>query len=91
MRDFPSCFGESGVQIADAASSSTSSAGTKGAGAQNLVTCLYQANFAARPCVISVTWSRSLMGQDLCFGVDDMFGSGQRIYIRTNKLKRSRS
>uniref|UniRef100_A0ACD6A6E3 Uncharacterized protein n=1 Tax=Avena sativa TaxID=4498 RepID=A0ACD6A6E3_AVESA len=74
MRDFPSCFGESGVQIADAASSS-SSAGAKGA-AQNLVTCLYQAHFSARPCVISVTWSRSLMGQGLSVGVDDLSGAG---------------
>uniref|UniRef100_A0A0D9W0E2 DUF868 domain-containing protein n=1 Tax=Leersia perrieri TaxID=77586 RepID=A0A0D9W0E2_9ORYZ len=69
MRDFPSCFGESGVQIADA-SSSSSSAG-KGA-AQNLVTCLYQAQFSGRPCVISVTWSKSLMGQGLSIGVDDL-------------------
>uniref|UniRef100_A0A0A9DDZ3 DUF868 domain-containing protein n=1 Tax=Arundo donax TaxID=35708 RepID=A0A0A9DDZ3_ARUDO len=69
MRDFPSCFGESGVQIADA-SSSSSSAG-KGA-AQNLVTCLYQTQFSGRPCVISVTWSKSLMGQGLSIGVDDL-------------------
>ncbi|KAL6894290.1 hypothetical protein ACP4OV_008388 [Aristida adscensionis] len=67
MRDFPSCFGESGVQIADA----SSGAAGKGA-AQNVVTCLYQAQFAARPCVISVTWSRSLMGQGLSVGVDDL-------------------
>lgn len=76
MRDFPSCFGESGVQIADAASSSTSSAGTKGGAAQNLVTCLYRAQLAGRPCAISVTWSRSLMGQGLSVGVDDLSGSG---------------
>ncbi|XP_006650760.1 uncharacterized protein LOC102720690 [Oryza brachyantha] len=69
MRDFPSCFGESGVQIADA-SSSSSSAG-KGT-AQNLVTCLYQTQFSGRPCVISVTWSKSLMGQGLSIGVDDL-------------------
>lgn len=76
MRDFPSCFGESGVQIADATSSSTSSAGTKGGAAQNLVTCLYRAQLAGRPCAISVTWSRSLMGQGLSVGVDDLSGSG---------------
>lgn len=70
MRDFPSCFGESGVQIADASSSSSSSAG-KGA-AQNLVTCLYQTHFSGRPCVISLTWSKSLMGQGLSVGVDDL-------------------
>jgi hypothetical protein len=71
MRDFPSCFGESGVQIADA-SSSSSTAG-KGA-AQNVVTCLYQTQFSGRPCVISVTWGKSLMGQGLSVGVDDLSG-----------------
>lgn len=66
MRDFPSCFGESGVQVADAASSSSG-----GKTAQNLVTCLYQTQLSGRSCVINITWSKNLMGQGLSIGVDD--------------------
>ncbi|KAI4964397.1 hypothetical protein ZWY2020_005846 [Hordeum vulgare] len=79
MRDFPSCFEESGAQIAYAASSS-SSAG-KGA-AHNLVTCLYQTQLAAWPYVISVTWSKSLMGQGLSVAVDGLKEHiyGKKIY-----------
>ncbi|KAE8780461.1 hypothetical protein D1007_46384 [Hordeum vulgare] len=71
MGDFPSCFEESGAQIAYAASSS-SSAG-KGV-AHNLVTCLYQTQLAAWPYVISVTWSKILMGQGLSVAVDGLSG-----------------
>lgn len=65
MRDFPSCFGENAVQIAD----SSSSNGNKTA--QNLVTCVYQCRFRGRSCLITVTWSKSLMGQGLSVGIDD--------------------
>ncbi|XP_072958500.1 uncharacterized protein [Typha angustifolia] len=64
MRDFPSCFGESGVQVAD----SSSSASRNG---QNPVTCLYQAQLSGRACVITITWSKNLMGQGLTVGIDD--------------------
>uniref|UniRef100_A0A1D1XLA4 Uncharacterized protein n=1 Tax=Anthurium amnicola TaxID=1678845 RepID=A0A1D1XLA4_9ARAE len=63
MRDFPSCFGESGVQVADSSSG--------GKHAQNLVACVYQAQLAGRPCVITVTWSKNLMGQGFSIGIDD--------------------
>ncbi|GLT36337.1 hypothetical protein SLA2020_107230 [Shorea laevis] len=66
MRDFPSCFGESGVQVADSSSSSTSKA------AQNLITCVYQCKFHGRSCLITVTWTKSLMGQGLCIAIDDL-------------------
>ncbi|KAG1347608.1 LisH domain-containing protein [Cocos nucifera] len=66
MRDFPSCFGENGVQVAD--SSSSSSAGKT---AQNLVTCVYQTQLGGRACLITVTWSKNLMGQGLSVGIDD--------------------
>lgn len=65
MRDFPSCFGENGVQVAD----SSSSNGSKNA--QNLVTCVYQCRLRGRSCLITVTWSKNLMGQGLTVGIDD--------------------
>ncbi|XP_028770718.1 uncharacterized protein LOC114740511 [Neltuma alba] len=65
MRDFPSCFGENGVQIADSSSSNT------GKTAQNLVTCVYQCRIRGRSCLITVTWSKNLMGQGLSVGIDD--------------------
>ncbi|EOY11125.1 Uncharacterized protein TCM_026394 [Theobroma cacao] len=65
MRDFPSCFGENGVQVADSSSSNTSK------NAQNLVTCVYQCRIRGRSCLITVTWSKNLMGQGLSVGIDD--------------------
>ncbi|KAJ0982293.1 hypothetical protein J5N97_010548 [Dioscorea zingiberensis] len=64
MRDFPSCFGESGVQISDSSSSSNRAS-------QNLVTCLYKTELHGCSCTITVTWSKSLMGQGLSIGIDD--------------------
>ncbi|KAF7060587.1 hypothetical protein CFC21_067372, partial [Triticum aestivum] len=46
--------------------------------AQNLVTCLYHMQLAVRPCVVSVTWSKSLMGQGLSFAVDALSGQSLR-------------
>ncbi|KAJ6730780.1 PLANT/T24G3-80 PROTEIN [Salix viminalis] len=65
MRDFPSCFGESGVQIADSSSSSATKA------AQNLVTCVYQCKLRGRSCLITVSWTRNLMGQGFGVAIDD--------------------
>ncbi|XP_039044512.1 uncharacterized protein LOC120184004 isoform X2 [Hibiscus syriacus] len=67
MRDFPSCFGENGVQVADSSSSSSNACKN----AHNLVTCVYQCRIRGRSCSITVTWSKSLMGQGLSVGVDD--------------------
>lgn len=67
MRDFPSCFGENGVQVADSSSSSSSSSKT----AQNLVTCVYRSRLRARSCLITITWCKSLMGQGFSVGIDD--------------------
>ncbi|XP_010277409.1 PREDICTED: uncharacterized protein LOC104611862 [Nelumbo nucifera] len=64
MRDFPSCFGENGVQVADSSSSASKNA-------QNLVTCVYQGTLRGRSCMITVTWSKNLMGQGLSVGIDD--------------------
>ncbi|KAK8498902.1 hypothetical protein V6N13_045929 [Hibiscus sabdariffa] len=68
MRDFPSCFGENGVQVADSSSSSSSSAAKA---AQNLVTCVYQCRLQCRLCLISVTWTKNLIGQGLSVVIDD--------------------
>ncbi|RRT67545.1 hypothetical protein B296_00026237 [Ensete ventricosum] len=38
--------------------------------AQNLVTCIYQAQILGRPHTINMTWSRTLMGQGLSMGID---------------------
>ncbi|XP_059649359.1 uncharacterized protein LOC132295214 [Cornus florida] len=65
MRDFPSCFGENGVQVADFSSSSTNKS------AQNLVTCVYQCRLGGRSGLITVTWSKNLMGQGLGVAIDD--------------------
>ncbi|XP_022937683.1 uncharacterized protein LOC111444013 [Cucurbita moschata] len=65
MRDFPSCFGENGVQVADFSSSNN------GKTAQNLVTCVYQCRLRGRSCLISITWSKNLMGQGLSIAIDD--------------------
>lgn len=64
MRDF-ACFGENAVQIAD----SSSSNGNKTA--QNLVSCVYQCRFRGRLCLLTVTWSKNLMGQGLSIGIDN--------------------
>ncbi|GAB2277567.1 hypothetical protein Dimus_012277 [Dionaea muscipula] len=65
MKDFPSCFGENAVQIAD----SSSSNGNRSA--QNLVTCVYQCRLRGRSCLITLAWSKNLMGQGLGVGIDD--------------------
>ncbi|KAM7279943.1 hypothetical protein ACFE04_007077 [Oxalis oulophora] len=67
MRDFPSCFGENGVQVADSSSSNANN----NKNAQNLVTCIYQSQIRGRSCLITVTWSKNLMGQGLTIGIDD--------------------
>ncbi|KAE8692078.1 NAC domain-containing protein 68-like [Hibiscus syriacus] len=65
MRDFPSCFGENGVQVAGSSSSTAPKA------AQNLVTCVYQCKLQGHSCLITVTWNKNLMGQGLGVSIDD--------------------
>ncbi|KAK9139821.1 hypothetical protein Scep_009502 [Stephania cephalantha] len=64
MRDFPSCFGENGVQVADSSSGTSKNA-------QNLVTCVYQSRLHGKPCLINITWFKNLMGQGISVGIDD--------------------
>ncbi|XP_051142185.1 uncharacterized protein LOC127259081 [Andrographis paniculata] len=69
MKDFPSCFGENGVQVADSSSSSSSSSANKSA-PQNLVTCVYQYDSRTFSGFITVTWIKYLMGQGLSIAVE---------------------
>ncbi|CAH2080442.1 unnamed protein product [Thlaspi arvense] len=64
MKDFPSCFSENGVQVADFSSSSTNKT------AQNLVSCIYQCRLRGQSCLITITWSKNLIGQGLSVGID---------------------
>ncbi|XP_047167114.1 uncharacterized protein LOC124836089 [Vigna umbellata] len=66
MKEFPSCFGENRVQVADSSSSSTTRV------AQNVVTCVYQCKLRHRSCLIMVSWTKTLMGQGLSVGIDDL-------------------
>ncbi|CAI9762649.1 unnamed protein product [Fraxinus pennsylvanica] len=68
MRDFPSCFGENGVQVADA---SCSGVGVSKA-SQNLVTCTYRCKLLGKSCLVNFVWSKSLMGQCLSVEIDDL-------------------
>ncbi|CAH1417675.1 unnamed protein product [Lactuca virosa] len=71
MRDFPSCFGENGVQIADASSSSSSSGVSTDRNAQNLVTCVYQCKLHSCCFIVTTTWTKNIMGQALSVEIDD--------------------
>eukprot|EP00249_Psilotum_nudum_P034383 c53373_g1_i1 orf=755-1654(+) len=64
--DFPSCFGEHAVQVADPF------VGNGSRTTQNLVTSLYQTKFAGASRLITVTWCKNLMGQGLAVAVDDL-------------------
>lgn len=67
MKEFPSCFGENGVQVADSSSSSSTTRG-----AQNAVTCVYHSKLRGRSCLITVSWTKTLMGQGMSVGIDDL-------------------
>ncbi|KAJ0620992.1 hypothetical protein HanIR_Chr01g0003611 [Helianthus annuus] len=76
MIDFPSCFGENGVQIADASSSSGTNlltqTTTPSKNTQNLVTCVYHCKLHSSSCfIITITWTKTLMGQSLFVQIND--------------------
>lgn len=64
MKDFPSCFGESGVQVADSSPSTTTRA-------QNVVVCVYHYHSQAFSGFITVTWIKNLMAQALSIAVEN--------------------
>ncbi|CAL5416097.1 unnamed protein product [Camellia sinensis] len=66
MKDFPSCFGENGVQVADVSCSSVNKA------SQNVVTCVYKCKLLGQTCLVTIIWSKNLMGQCLSVEIDDL-------------------
>lgn len=72
MRDFPSCFGENGVQVADASCSSSVGGGAIKGSHQNLVTCVHQCKLLGKSCLITIVWSKNLMGHCLSIEIDDL-------------------
>ncbi|XP_073053733.1 uncharacterized protein [Primulina eburnea] len=68
MRDFPSCFGENGVQVADASCSSVGASKV----CQNSVTSVYICKLFAKTCLISIVWGKNLMGQCLSVEIGDV-------------------
>ncbi|XP_075473569.1 uncharacterized protein LOC142504590 [Primulina tabacum] len=67
MRDFPSCFGENGVQVADASSSGVGAR----KGPHNSVTSIYRCKLLGKSCLISIIWSKNMIGQCLTVELDD--------------------
>ncbi|KAI3668164.1 hypothetical protein L6452_43241 [Arctium lappa] len=74
MRDFPSCFGENGIQVSDASSSSCPPpppAATTTT-TQNLVTCIYHSKLHnSSSFIITLTWTKTLMGQLLSIQINN--------------------
>ncbi|KAI3682706.1 hypothetical protein L1987_82884 [Smallanthus sonchifolius] len=97
MRDFPSCFGENGVQIADASSSTgtlltptTTTPTTKNP--QNLVTCVYQCKLHSSSCfIITINWTKNIMGQGLSVQINNPTNqSFQTLEIKPNLFSKNR-
>ncbi|KAI3715485.1 hypothetical protein L6452_22469 [Arctium lappa] len=77
MKDFPSCFAENGVQVADASScTSLSLAATstvsKAKASQNLVTCIYQCKLLGKSRLIIITWSKNIVGHCFSIQIEDL-------------------
>ncbi|XP_059649736.1 uncharacterized protein LOC132295472 [Cornus florida] len=68
MRDFPSCFGENGVEVADTLCSNTNVSKAS----QNVVTSIYRCKLLGQSCFVTITWSKNLMGQCLSFEIHDL-------------------
>ena len=66
IRDFPSCFGENGVQVAD-----FTSLGISWSTTQNLVTCVCSYKLGVKSYLIIITWSKSLVSHCLSIEIDD--------------------
>ncbi|XP_047313099.1 uncharacterized protein LOC124916428 [Impatiens glandulifera] len=71
MRDFPTCLGENGVQVGNGSCSSVNRV------SQNTVICVYTCKLLDLSCLITITWSKNLMGQ--CHSVEISDLSGQSL------------
>lgn len=69
MKDFTSCSGENSVKVGDFISSSS---GSSGRVSQNLVSCVYKCRLRRYSCLITLTWTKNLMGYALCLSIDDV-------------------
>ncbi|KAJ0700223.1 hypothetical protein HanOQP8_Chr10g0365271 [Helianthus annuus] len=74
MKDFPSCFGENGVQVADASCTNASATTTVTKASQNLVTNVYQTKLVGKSRLIIVTWFKNLVGHCFSVEIDDLSG-----------------
>ncbi|KAL8214951.1 hypothetical protein R6Q57_004400 [Mikania cordata] len=92
MRDFPSCFGENGVQIADASSSSGTLLPAANTNPQNLVICVYHCKLHTSSCyIITTTWTKNLMGQNLSIEINDPSNESlSKLEIKTNLFSKRR-
>ncbi|GJY39255.1 hypothetical protein Tco_0425619 [Tanacetum coccineum] len=73
MKDFPSCFGENGVQVSEGYSEAHITTTSTSKIAQNLVSCVYQCRMRNLSYfIITLTWSKNLMmGQTLSAEIGD--------------------
>lgn len=68
MKEFPPCFGENDVQVAESSFSSTRAS-------ENVASSVYQCESQRCSCFITVTWTKTFIGEDLCVAMDN---SGDR-------------
>ncbi|KAK6141456.1 hypothetical protein DH2020_024816 [Rehmannia glutinosa] len=66
MKEFPSCFGENGIQIDHPSLSNTNKTN-----AQNRVTCVYSYDSFRFSGFITVTWIKHLVAQGLTIGIEN--------------------
>ncbi|XP_028762141.1 uncharacterized protein LOC114720645 [Neltuma alba] len=71
MKEFPPCFGENDVQVAESSISTTRAL-------QNVAICVYECESQGHSCLITVSWTKNLMGEDLTVTMDD--SGDQRLY-----------
>lgn len=74
MKDFQSCFGENGIQVADASCTSAAAITTTmsnvsiAKASQNVVTCVYQCKLLGKSRLIIINWTKNLVGH--CFSIE---------------------
>ncbi|XP_024517235.1 uncharacterized protein LOC9629768 [Selaginella moellendorffii] len=66
-----SCFGDYGVEVSSDHSAAVSLGRKAAAMNQNSVSCLYRTKLAGQCRIVTVTWSKNVIGQGLNVGVDD--------------------
>ncbi|GER29757.1 hypothetical protein STAS_05637 [Striga asiatica] len=77
MKEFPSCFGESGVQIANNPLYASSSSSTKPSPHENLVTCIYNYTSQRFSGFITITWIKHVMAYGLSICIIDSSSSNE--------------